>query len=698
MSAAFAPFGRERQNGRPAQPVAGVIPLRARHGWPRRHVLPAVLLLLALPVAAQTSAAAPAAPHHPAVAAVTIANTAVPAKVDFANVSLFPKFWRVYEPWHVPALNLANPPALDRAAHNGTINLSLHRVIALALADNLDIATADYERLFAQADQMRTKGGAAARGVSGAVSTTSLFAGAIGASGGIGGGASTGGAGGVVGGGGGLRALGGGLSDPQLNFFFSDEHSKSPLNSPIIYGTPISEVNQTVGGASFTQGFATGTSISVSGIGVRQYINSNELFFNPELISSVSLGIGQNIFPGGFDSVANRAFLIVAENNRHVADAVFRQKVIQTVAQAAEQYWDLAELQQEVRVARQTSRYAGQLLADTRELVARGKAPESQLIEVESQSTTLRQNELTLQTQAQQQATKLKLYLVRDWSPAVIAARLRTTEELPSPQGPPNLSEQAVIQEALRNRPEIQEDRYNLKTRELEAKVTGIALQPTLQVGASISASGLSGLQVNCAVNQFPCPAGDLRAPLPGGITQAFTQSLHVTYPDYAVGFSLAVPLVNHVGRADHATAELQLAQERVIIRNQENKLAQQVDSDLIALDGAVAKLQDVNASRQLAEQALANAKAKYHMGATTVFTVIDAQKALLQLQTAAIQARADYAKAQIKLAEATGTILNQYHVQLRAPRRAQLAAPSRRGGPLAPGNWSIPPLAGANH
>lgn len=698
MSAAFASVRRERRSARPGAYAGGSKSVAASQDWPLRLTMAAVLLLLALPVAAQTSSATPAVQHHPAVAAVTIANTAVPSKVDFANVSLFPKFWRVYEPWHVPALNLANPEALDRAAQRGTVNLSLHRVIALALADNLDIATADYERLFAQADQMRTKGGAAARGVSGAVSTTSLFAGAIGAGGGIGGGANLGGAGGVVGGGGGLRALGGGLSDPQLNFSFVDEHSKTPLSSPVIYGNAINEANSAAGGASFSQGFATGTSISISGGAAREYINSNEIFFNPELISSVSLGIGQNILPGGFDSVANRAFLIVAENNRHVADAVFRQKVIQTVAQAAEQYWDLAELQQEVRVARQTSRYASQLLADTRQLVARGKAPESQLIEVESQSTTLRQNELTLETQSRQQATKLKLYLVRDWSPAVIAARLRTTEELPSPQGPPNLSEQAVIQQALRNRPEIQEDRYNLKTRQLEAKVTGIALEPTLQVGASISASGLSGLQMNCAVNQFPCPAGELRAPLPGGITQAFTQSLHVTYPDYAVGFSLSVPLVNHVGRADHATAELQLAQERVIIRNQENKLAQQVDSDLIALDGAVAKLQDVNASRQLAEQALANAKAKYQMGATTVFTVIDAQKALLQLQTAAIQARADYAKAQIKLAEATGTILSQYHVQLRAPRRAQMAAPTRRGGPLAPANWSIPPLAGANH
>lgn len=680
------------------------VPLRRRPAAMGRSFLsfvlglPLVLGPLAVPAAAQTGGprAAQAQPHS-AIAAVAVANSAVPSKVDFQHVSLFPEFWRVYQPWRVPALNLANPASLDAAARVGTIYLSLHRVIALALADNLDIATADYERLLAQADQMRTRGGAAARGVSGAVSTTSLFTGAIGASGGVGGGASTGGAGGVTGGGGGLRAMGGGLFDPTLNFYLDNEHSEAPLDSPVIYGTPISEDNSTVGAVSFSQGFATGTAISVSGVGVRNYLNTNQLFFNPELITNLSIGIGQNILPGGFNSLTNRAFLIVADNNRHVADATFRQKVIQVVAAAAQQYWELAESQAEARVAKQASDYAGELLADTRELVARGKAPESQLIQVESQRTTMRQNEIGLETQAREQATKLKLYLVREWSAAVIAAQLHATDPLPSPQAAPQMSEQAVIQEALRNRPEIEEDRYNLKTRELEAKATALALEPSLQVGASLSTSGLSGVRLNCAVPQFPCPAGEFRPPLPGGITQAFTQSLHATYPDYAVGFALTVPIVNHVGRADHATAALQLAQERVIIRNQENQLAQQVDSDLIALNGATAKLQEVNASRKLAEQTLANAKDKYQMGATTVFTVIDAQKALLQLQTAAIQARADYAKAQIKLAAASGTILSQYHVELRAPGQAQLLPPAAGGSPGASAAWNIPPLPGSN-
>ncbi|MGH9507197.1 MAG: hypothetical protein ACRD13_09765, partial [Terriglobales bacterium] len=168
----MAGAGARRQDGR-----------RLAARAPRRHLAPiawgaaVILVMLGLPLVAQTThpATAPASGKsgqstQAAISTVTVRNTAVPSKVDFEHVSLFPEFWRVYEPWRTPALNLANPASLDAAARSGTIDLSLHRVIALELADNLDIAAADYERLVAQANQMRTLGGGAARGIAGAVS------------------------------------------------------------------------------------------------------------------------------------------------------------------------------------------------------------------------------------------------------------------------------------------------------------------------------------------------------------------------------------------------------------------------------------------------------------------------------------------------------------------------------------------------
>lgn len=637
------------------------------------------------------SAPAPAqtqAQPAPAQAATVITNTAVPTNVDFLHQPVFPPYWHAFRAWNMSPIRLTNPRFLTRQAQSGTVPLTLKEVIELALADNLTIASADYDRLDALADLLRTEGGGAARGAAGVSGPTTLFSGAIGASSAGGGGGGGGGAGGFAGGGGGLRAPGGGPYDPDISMSFGTEHSKTPLGNPILLGTNVAEANSAFGGVGYSQGFPTGTAISISGFGARQFQNSNQLFFNPEVVTNLSVGVGQEILPGGIHNIINRAQIIVARNEGKIADAVFRQKVIETVAQAAEDYWDLARLQAEVDISKKASDYGDQLLADTRELVERGKAPEDQLIQVESQRTTLRQNEIAAETDARKQATKLKFALAREWDAPLIAARLVASDPLPLPTAPPNLSEQAVIRLALANRPEIEQDRYDLQSKEVAVKVTRDRLMPSLWVGASYSASGLSGLAANCSVAVFPCPAADLLAPIPGGISQAFTQSLHREFPDYAVGFSLDVPLRSRVNQADQARAELDYAQAQVKFRNQENQLAQQVDSDLIDLDGAVQKLQEVTAAKNLAQEALANAQARFQLGATTVTTVIAAQNALLDLQKAEIEARTAYAKAQIELAQASGTILKQFSVRLPS---VQAQAPR----PASP--WKIPALPAGN-
>lgn len=652
----------------------------------------AALLLAAAPAARAQTHAKPSSDQAPNPAlqsapnsTTTIPNTALPSQTNFLRQPMFPPLWNVYRPWNLGEIDLANPTSLETAAESGEVRLTLRRVIELALADNLTIADAGYNRLDAKADLLRAEGGGAARGVTGAAQATTLFSGAIGAGGGGGSSGGSGGAGGVTGGGGGLRVPGGNL-DPQISIFYGVEHSRSPLASPVLFGTAVQELNQSYGNIAYSQAFTTGTTIGLSGFGGTQLQNSNALFFNPQVVSDVTFGIGQDILPDGLHSVINRAQVIIARNEGKVADAVFRQNVQKTVAQTAEQYWDLVRLQRERVIAEQGTTYADQLLADTRELVARGKESEDQLIAVEGQRTTLRQNEITAETDLRKGATRLKFSLARAWDAPLITSRFIAVDPLPLPSPGSEPSEEAVIRTALANRPEIEQDRYNLDTKALAVKVTRDKLLPSLWVGASYSASGLSGLQENCAVTQFPCPTASLLAPVPGGFDQAFTQSLHRVYPDYAVGFSLNVPLRDRIGHADQARAELDLAQAQVEMRNQENQLAQEVDSDLIDLDGATRKLREVTAAKDLARKTLDNARARFQMGASgvTVMTIIDAQNALLDLQKAEVEARAAYAKAQIELQLASGTILKNYNVQLAS---AEASAPSPRGP------WTIPAL-----
>src|SRR6185437_11898313 len=155
-------------------------------------------------------------------------------------------FWQRYAPAGVSMPDLRNPSELERCATTGTLYLSLQQVLQLALAADLDIADASYQQLLARPDYWRTLAGGTARGVAGEQISNALFSGVIGASGGGGSGGGDARPGSVGGGGAGVQGGNGGY-DPSFNFTFTDEHSRTPLANPVLFGTAVQILNQDFG-------------------------------------------------------------------------------------------------------------------------------------------------------------------------------------------------------------------------------------------------------------------------------------------------------------------------------------------------------------------------------------------------------------------------------------------------------------------
>src|SRR5262249_8332379 len=165
--------------------------------------------------------------------------------------SHFPNPIAPYIAKEVPEAFLANTPRIDQLVQNGRLMLSLNDAIALALENNLDLAIARYNMNIADTDILRTKAGAATRGVA-----TGLVQGTPGGGvGGFGTGAQGAGAGGTTGGAGGAGTGAAGLVtstlgvgstidnyDPIISGTFSVEHATFPLSTSFITG--VNELNQ----------------------------------------------------------------------------------------------------------------------------------------------------------------------------------------------------------------------------------------------------------------------------------------------------------------------------------------------------------------------------------------------------------------------------------------------------------------------
>jgi outer membrane protein TolC len=630
-----------------------------------------VLLTLAVPAAlrAQKSGAATA------------------TTIDYTQSRAFPNILDAYSPRLVPEPPLSNSERLRALIRNGKVYLSLQDAIVLTLENNLDIAVARYNLPLAQTDYLRTKGGGAVRGVSGAAVSSALFAGAIGGGTGGGGGAGTGGAGGLTGGGGATNTGSVSCCDPFAGVSFGWDRRTSPLNSLIVSGVPQVTTQNTSYQAFMGQGFLTGTSFVVAGTGFRQSTTSIFNLFNPEVPLGLTLGFNQHLL-NGFGYRSNAGSLRIAKNDLRVADSVFRQQVMTTVSQVLNLYSDLVSFRENVAVAEKALGLAEKTLSDNKRQVEIGTLAPIEVVRAESEAAARQQDLIVAQTSYQQQQEVLKTALSKQVSGDLATVGIEATDSLPEPAANdiPPLDE--ALRQAIKNRPEIEQADLNLRNQAFTIQSVRNRLLPTLDVFATYAPTGLSGNQVQCGTPQNP-----MTCLVPGGFSQAFTQALHGRYPDYSFGLVFDVPIRNRTAQADAATAMLQERQLRTQLQQRRNQVEQDVRNAVIAVTQAKAQIEAASKAVTLAQQTLDAEQKKFQLGESTVFLVIQAQRDLATAAGNEVKARSTYAKALTQLTQATGTTLDKNGIQLAEAKDGQVSrVPNIPGTPLTPSSPAATP------
>ena len=584
----------------------------------------------------------------------------------FARSDSFPNLVAPYMPRFVEMPRLSSTDRLHRMIQDGKLRLTVADAIALALENNLDIAVSRFELGFAQTEILRTKSGGATRGISGSAALTGLFSGAIGS--GVGGGTpgGGGGGGGIIGGGGATNIGGGGSFDPTVSFTWGWDRRETPLSISFIAGVPVAVTQTTTYRGSYSQRFLTGTRYVVGLGGGRQSTNSLFNFFNPEVNSSLFIGINQPLLKG-FGYRANAPFIRVAKNNLRLADEQFRQQVMIVVARVLDLYWDLVFFQENVKVAQQSLELAMRTLRDNKIQVKIGTLARIEVVRAESEVAARERDLITAQTSLQQQENLIKNQISRTSDPDLDAARLEATDALPVPQAEdiPELAD--ALQKALESRPEIAANEVNLTNQRITVKSSRNALLPNLDLFGSYSGAGLSGNRI------IRDSMGNVIAVEPGGVGQSLTQSFHGNFPDYSFGISLSFPIRNRQAQADHARTLLVERQMRVFALRTRNQIGQEVRNAMIAVTQAKAEIQAAEKAVELARQTLDAEEKKYKLGVSSVFFVIQAQRDFDQSRLNLNQSRSNYAKAVTALNQSMGTTLAANNVQFADARTGRV-------------------------
>jgi len=564
-----------------------------------------------------------------------------------------------YMPSTAPPLNLTNSGRLENLIREGKLYISLDDAIALALENNLDLASFRYNFPIAQTDILRTKAGSAANGVNTAI-VQSTQGGFSGSGGGGGSGSSfSAGNGGIV-----TSTLGAGASvpnfDPFVTFRGSVDHSVQQEVNQFQVGTPILKTNTIQGLAQYSQSFPLGTNLSAEYVGQRITSNSPDFAINPELFTNFTVEITQPLL-AGFGLASNERFIHLAKRNLQITDLAFKAQVIATVTQIANIYWDLVGAYQDEQIKSRALGFSNQTLSDDQKQLELKAIPAMQVTTDQAAVATAEGNLTVARATLRLNELLLKNALTKVDDPTIDVMPVVPLDLHGQPDPNAAKSIDDLIGEAEKNRPEVAIYQMQADVQKQALKDINSELLPVLNMYGLFAGNGTAGPK-----NQF-CDLGPqyCSTNLPTGFGGEFQNLFNYTAPEYQVGMTLQINLRNRTFKADQFRAVLQYRQSQIASEQQQKSIRFDVRNSQFALEQAQARVDAAQKSRDLAQHTFDITKQEQALGAKSSADSLIAANALAVAESALDAAQSAYEKAKVDIDRATGSTLDRMHVSI---------------------------------
>jgi outer membrane protein TolC len=598
----------------------------------------------------------------------------------------------MYRPTSIGRASFANSVRLTDLVKDGKIYLSLSDAIALALENNYDIAIARYDLDIADTDILRTRTGATPLGAPSGLVTGTLGGSASTLTTGGGPGGTTVGSGGAGSGAAGLTLTTAGAGpapeamEPSVTSTIQFERAEQPQTSAF---APRAFQNTDSYNFNYNQGFVTGTALTVAFDNSRTTSSSPFNVYSPELSANFKATVTQHLLQGAGIWV-NKRFIYQAVNDRRIVDSSFRQQILYTVNQVESIYWGLVQAYEDVQAKERALEQSTKLSADDRKQLEIGTVAPLQVVQDDSSVAGDKQALITSQSSLNYQQQIIKQAIARNLNdPAlsvapVIPTDRVTIEEIPEEKQPA----EALVQEAFRQRPELEQAVLTLRNDEITLKGARNALLPVLDVYGFYGGTGIGGAQRPDCLNLFGTPT-NAGSPPPCAPNTVPTQGYGTTFgnmfnsssPDKGIGFNVSIPIGNKLAQSVQARSLMEYRQAELRLEQLYTQIRMQVVNAQFALINDRALVQASVAARDFQQQSVDAEIKKLHLGASTSANVLLQQRNLATAEDTLIAANAAYAKDRAGLFQTLASTLQHYGINLN-----EAASGDVKTAPVVPG------------
>ena len=573
-------------------------------------------------------------------------------------------------------VNFGNSARVHDLIRAGNMYLSLSDALALAIENNLDIELQRYGLPAADADLLRARGGGTVRGLNFTLAEAPV---------GVGGPlspvvtnpATTQGTPGTAVASNALEL--GVLGEPQDNYSMQGSigqsngtpvpildpalvgqvnwmHSSTPQSNYNVYLTNALVSNITTANFGVVQGFSSGAQVGLNFNNDHDAFNALNSTYSPFSASSLGLSVTQPLLRGYGPSL-NRRFIRIAANERRISSLLFRQQVILTVYGVIRLYTDYVALSEDVKVKEEAAALAAKLFEDIKAQVDEGTLAQVEMTRANAQVYSTRQDLINARGLLAEQEAILKNQLTRTGNadPEVQSAHIIPTDTLTIPDQDQVQPMQDLINEALENRPDLGQARLQIDNSRIGLSGSRNATLPEVDLVGVMQNNGLGGSPTSLLPNG--------NTTFVGGYGSAVDQVFSRNYPTYGVGVQVTLPIHNRIAEGDLARDEIQVKQSEIRLRQLQNQARLEVEDALIAMRRARAAHEAAVEARRLQQESLEAEQAKFEVGASTSFFVIQYESLLAQAKSTEVAALSSWVKARAALQRAMGTILDENHI-----------------------------------
>ena len=408
---------------------------------------------------------------------------------------------------------------------------------------------------------------------------------------------------------------------------------------------------------SLSQKLVTGANYQFDFTNNRNKTNSATAGLNPSYSSEFQLSLTQPLLKN-FGIDLNKRNIHIAKNEVDISDHEFKTKVIETVSEVENTYWDFVFTLGDLEVKQKSLERAKDFQRRVKAQVLVGTMAPIETLQAESEVASREEFLLTAQDAIDDNQDKLKNILNIDFSsPQGISPIYPSTQ--------PNVLIEdfdfnEIMKMALSNRPDYLAKKKDLENKDILVKYQENQIYPSVDLVGSLGINGLSGEAITITSGTFQGTSA-----YGGGYGNSLTDALSTNYYDWEFGVKFSYPLGNRSAKSKLSASRLEKAQLILGIKDLEKKIILEVRESARQLTTDSKRIKAATIAKKLAEEKLKAEGKKFEVGLSTSFNVLVFQEDLAEAQSNEIKTIIDYKQSRIRFRKSIASTLKHHDVTL---------------------------------